>query len=106
MKETPRRSSTVTSSLTEISTDQLGNRVVVRGVTSPESSLHPFLQKSPNLKTFKEPRNRFQGNDTKESIPLTYVAWQAGATNGVFRPARQVYIGWRNRSLGIDSWTF
>jgi hypothetical protein len=32
MKETPRRRITVTSSLNEIPTDQLGNRVRVRGV--------------------------------------------------------------------------
>jgi hypothetical protein len=31
MKETPRRRITATSSFHEISTDQLGNRVVVRG---------------------------------------------------------------------------
>jgi hypothetical protein len=31
MEETPRRRITVTSSFHEISTDQLGNRVVVRG---------------------------------------------------------------------------
>ncbi len=37
MKETPRRKITVMSSFNEISTDQLGNRVVVRegGVTPP-----------------------------------------------------------------------
>ncbi len=44
MKKTPRRRITVTSSLNEIFTDQLGNRVVKReggGVTP-----HPFLQQA------------------------------------------------------------
>ncbi len=40
MKEAPRRSTTVSSSLNEISTDQLGNKVVVRG----RGVTHPFLQ--------------------------------------------------------------
>jgi hypothetical protein len=35
MKETPRRRITVTSSLIEISTDQLGNNVVVREESLP-----------------------------------------------------------------------
>jgi hypothetical protein len=41
-----------------------------------------------------------------ESIPQACVTWRAGATYdlGVFIiPARQPYIGWRNRFLGIDS---
>jgi hypothetical protein len=43
MKETPRRRIMVTLSLDKISTDQLGNRVVVRGkgINPPPS---PFLQ--------------------------------------------------------------
>ncbi len=43
-------------------------------------------------KPFKEPRNRFS-------------AWRAGTSNPVFRTGSPDYIGWRNRFLGIDSWT-
>jgi hypothetical protein len=39
---------------------------------------------SPYLYTFKEPRNRYQGID---SASLRNVAWQAGASNRVFKPA-------------------
>jgi hypothetical protein len=39
MKETPRRRITVTSSSNEISTDQLGNRVVVRVARASPISL-------------------------------------------------------------------
>jgi hypothetical protein len=35
MMETPRRRIMVTSSLNETSTDHIGNRVVVRGITPP-----------------------------------------------------------------------
>ncbi len=41
MSETPRRRITVRSSLNEISTDQLGNRSVVRGGATPPTST-PF----------------------------------------------------------------
>jgi hypothetical protein len=41
LKETPRRRITVTSSLNKISTDQLENRVVVRGGgVTPPASIH------------------------------------------------------------------
>jgi hypothetical protein len=43
MKETPSRRITVTSSLEELSTNQLGNRVVVRG---GGVTVHPFLQQA------------------------------------------------------------
>ncbi len=44
MKETPRRWITVTSSLNQISTDQLGNRVVKKGGRRYSARPHPFLQ--------------------------------------------------------------
>jgi hypothetical protein len=43
MMETPRRRKTVSSSLIDISTDQLGNRVVVRG--EAYSAPYPFLSR-------------------------------------------------------------
>jgi hypothetical protein len=47
MKETSRRRITVTSSLNEITTDQLGNRVVARGGGRCLSARpHPFLQQA------------------------------------------------------------
>jgi hypothetical protein len=49
IKETPRRRITVTSSLNEIATEQMGNRMVVRGVgVTPGYSARsqPFLQQA------------------------------------------------------------
>jgi hypothetical protein len=44
-----------------------------------------------SCKPFKEPSNRFP-------------ARRAGTTTLFVLPARQGYIGWRNRLIGIDSW--
>jgi hypothetical protein len=50
MKETPRRRITVTSFLTEISTDQLGNMAVLRGDATPPA-FTPFYSFGRYLKT-------------------------------------------------------
>jgi hypothetical protein len=46
MKETPMRRITATSSLNEISTDQLGNRLGMRGECVTPPVPHPFLQQA------------------------------------------------------------
>jgi hypothetical protein len=46
MKEMRRRRITVMSSLNKIPTDQLGNRVVVRGVRLHSACPHPFIQQA------------------------------------------------------------
>jgi hypothetical protein len=66
LKEARRRRITVTSSLNEISTNQLGN-IVLMVTGGGRYSARPY--------PFKEP-----GIDSKESIPPAYVAWRAGTT--------------------------
>jgi hypothetical protein len=57
MKETQRRL-TVTSYLNVISTDQLGNRVVVRGGVVTHPAPHDFLQSASDY-TFQDEVNSF-----------------------------------------------
>ncbi len=57
-----------------------------------------LLKLSPNSSKFKEPRNRFQGIDSKESILPAHVAWRASAIPYLS------YRSTRNRFLEIDYW--
>jgi hypothetical protein len=94
MKETPRRRITVTSSLWEISTDQLGNRGGGGdggGGGSYSARPNLFYSRARICKRLFSPEI-----DSEESIQPAYVAWRAGTTNRVVVPARQA----GNRFLG------
>ncbi len=56
-------------------------------------TIHLSVEQSPNLQTFKEPRNRFQG---LVSASLQYVAWQTSTSNRIVEQARH---------LGLNSWS-
>jgi hypothetical protein len=74
MKEAPRRRITIiTSSINEIYTDQLGKRVVALFRQPPPLSSSGF--RAQIFKILRCPRI-----DSKESIPLAYVAWRADIT--------------------------
>jgi hypothetical protein len=52
-----------------------------------ETDWHFLANQSPYFNAFKKPKNRFP-------------AWRADTTSLYDVPARQGYIGWRNRFLG------
>jgi hypothetical protein len=94
-KKSPRRGKTVTSSLNEISTDQLGKWVVVRGGGSSCALPYPCIQYRARIcKRFRSP-----GTDSASLCSLA-----GGYDNPICPIGPPGYIGWRNRCLGIDSW--
>ncbi len=82
------------SSLNEIFTDQLENKVVARGgevFTPPPPNLGTEYFWAHICKRLRSPEI-----DSEKSIPPAYVAWQAGTTNRIVVPALQTW----NRFLG------
>ncbi len=88
MEGTPKKRITVPSSLNEIPTDHLLNRVGWGGGVLR-------LPPGPSYWASICKRLRSPGIDSEKSTPPGYVAWRAGTTNRVAVPARQA---------GIDSW--
>ncbi len=74
MKETPRRGVTAMSSLNEISTDQLGNSVVVRGEVHFDYVL-PFIQQASG-QIFKDDMNCFSSFSDTKNIMVYMVHFQ------------------------------
>jgi hypothetical protein len=67
MKETPMGRITVTSSVNEISTDQLGNRLMVKNVELLLGPLPPLSNYSYTGQIFKD--------DVYSSPPLIFASW-------------------------------